>query len=179
MPLRMTLRTDTSDDHKAVDHIFGHFDLADRNRYASFLCAHARVLPPIEIALEQAGVEDIIPDWRDRRRRGKLMDDLTALGTSAPEHLPAPTFSTEDEIWGAAYVLEGSKLGGAMLARQVPVEFPSSYLGFQGPKGAMKTFMEKLDEFSPLEEDRAIAAARSVFTLFKRAAELELELIPS
>jgi heme oxygenase len=43
----------------------------------------------------------------------------------------------------------------------------------------MKTFMEKLDEFSPLEEDRAIAAARSVFTLFKRAAELELELIPS
>jgi heme oxygenase len=175
----MTLRADTSDDHNAVDLIFGNFDLRDRTWYGSFLSAHMRVLPSLEIALEQAGVEEIIPDWRDRRRRERLTDDLTVLGMSAPEHLPAPTFSNDDEIWGAAYVLEGSKLGGAMLARQVPAEFPSSYLAFQGPKGAMKTFMERLDGFQPEDEARVIAAARSVFALFKKAAELELELIPS
>jgi heme oxygenase (biliverdin-IX-beta and delta-forming) len=179
MPLRMTLRADTGDDHNAVDSVFGRFVLRDPQQYGSFLSAHARVLAPIEIALEQAGIERLIPDWRERRRRERLADDLAALGMAAPPSLPPPLFSGDDEIWGAAYVLEGSKLGGAMLAKQVPDHLPSSYLSFQGPKGAMKTFMERLDAFHPADESRAIASARSTFALFRRAAELELELIPS
>lgn len=179
MPLRMTLRADTGDDHNAVDLVFGQFDLRDPKQYGSFLSAHARVVASVEIALEQAGVERLIPDWNERRRREKLADDMQALGISTPAPLPAPAFSSDDEIWGAAYVLEGSKLGGAMLAKQVPSELPSSYLTWQGPKGAMKTFMEGLDQFQPADAGLASAAARSTFDLFKTAAELELELIPS
>jgi heme oxygenase (biliverdin-IX-beta and delta-forming) len=179
MPLRMTLRADTSDDHNAVDSVFGRFDISDSRQYASFLSAHARVVAAIEIALEQAGIERLVPDWRGRRRREKLADDLAALGVKVPPPLEAPTFSSDDEIWGAAYVLEGSKLGGAMLAKQVPAELPSAYLAWQGPKGAMKIFMEWLDDFKAEDERRASASARSTFALFKTAAELELELIPS
>lgn len=179
MPLRMTLRADTDTDHKAVDQVFGRFDLRDKEQYGSFLSAHARAVVSIEMALERAGVERLIPDWSERRRRERLADDLVVLGLAAPPAIAAHEFLSDDEIWGAAYVLEGSKLGGAMLAKQVPKTLPSSYLAFQGPKGAMKTFMERLDAFHPADEARAIASAKSAFALFRKAGELELELIPS
>src|ERR1700761_6908212 len=104
MPLRMTLRADTSDDHRVVDSVFGRFDLRDPKQYGSFLSAHARVVASIEIALEKAGIERLVPDWHDRRRREKLADDLAALGMEAPPSLQSPAFSSDDEIWGAAYV---------------------------------------------------------------------------
>ena len=74
-------------------------------------------------------------------------------------------------------MLEGSKLGGAVLAKRVPVALASTYLAHQEPKGAMKAFMERLDAAHIIDQDRAIAAARSIFDHFRRAAELELELI--
>lgn len=179
MPLRQTLRAGTSDDHRVVDAAFARFDLGKAADYAAFLSAHARVLAAAETALEQAGIERIIPDWPERRRREKLADDLAVLGVARPAPLPCPAFSSDDEILGAAYVLEGSKLGGAMLAKQVPEHLPSAYLSWQGPKGAMKTFMDRLDAAEPEDEARALAAAKSVFALFRQAAELELEPIAS
>jgi heme oxygenase len=176
MSLRNALRTGTSDCHAVVDRLFGHFDLSDRGRYAAFLLAHARVIPAAEQALARGGIESLLPDWTDRRRSDMLTADLSALGLASPQPLDVADFSSQDELWGAAYVLEGSKLGGAILAKLVPDTLPSTYIGHQGPKGAMKAFMERLDGAHIIDEDRAIAAARSIFDHFRRAAELELEL---
>jgi heme oxygenase len=126
--------------------------------------------------LARGGVASLLQDWADRRRSDMLAADLSALGLTSPPLLAVADFHSEDELWGAVYVLEGSKLGGAMLAKQVPKSLPSTYLSHHGPKGAMKAFMERLDGAHIIDEDRAIAAARSIFDHFRRAAELELEL---
>jgi heme oxygenase (biliverdin-IX-beta and delta-forming) len=74
-------------------------------------------------------------------------------------------------------VLEGSKLGGAMLAKAVPDDLPSSYLSPHGPKGSMRAFMERLDTSGIDDMAAAVAAARGVFDLFLKAAQLELEAV--
>jgi heme oxygenase len=176
MSLRNALRTGTSDCHAVVDRLFGRFDLSDRGQYGAFLLAHARVIPAAEQALARGNITALLPDWADRRRSDLLAADLRKLGIRPPPPLDVADFSSEDEIWGAVYVLEGSKLGGAILAKQVPDTLPLTYIGHQGPKGAMKAFMERLDGAHIIDEDRAIAAARSIFDHFRRAAELELEL---
>ena len=176
MSLRNALRSGTSDCHAVVDRLFGRFDLSDRGRYGAFLSAHARVIPAAEQALTRGNIASLLPDWADRRRSEMLTADLSALGLTSPPPLDVADFSSEDELWGAVYVLEGSKLGGAILARQVPDTLPSTYIGHQGPKGAMKAFMERLDGATDIDEDRAIATARSIFDHFRRAAEFELEL---
>jgi heme oxygenase len=176
MSLRNALRTGTSDCHVVVDDLFGRFDLSDRGRYSAFLLAHARVIPAVEHALARSDIASLLPDWADRRRSDMLTADLSALGLVSRPPLGVADFSSQDELWGAAYVLEGSKLGGAILARLVPDTLPSAYLSHQGPKGAMKAFMERLGDAHIIDEDRAIAAARSIFDHFRRAAELELEL---
>jgi heme oxygenase (biliverdin-IX-beta and delta-forming) len=177
MTLRNALRAGTAEYHAVVDSLFGRFDMSDRRQYGTFLTAHARALSTVETALEHGGIERLVPDWADRRRAAMLSADLHALDLPAPPLLPFAGFSSEDALWGAAYVLEGSKLGGAMLAKRVPAHFPSTYLAFQGPKGAMKAFMDRLDENSAVDQSRAIAAARTVFAAFRAAAELELEIL--
>ncbi|PZM13994.1 biliverdin-producing heme oxygenase [Rhizobium tubonense] len=179
MSFRNGLRAGTGDCHSVVDRLFGGFDLADPRQYGAFLLAHARAIPAVEQALEQGGIASLLPDWADRRRSDMLAADLATLGLKAPRSLDVVAFAADDELWGAAYVLEGSKLGGAILAKRVPESLPSAYIRHQGPKGAMKAFMERLDGANIIDEDRAIAAARSIFDHFRRAAELELELFAS
>jgi heme oxygenase (biliverdin-IX-beta and delta-forming) len=174
MTLRNALRAGTADYHDVVDALFGRFDLSDRQQYGAFLSGHARVLGSAEMELERSGIDRLLPDWPQRRRREMLLADLDFLGLPSPPPLALTPLTSDDALWGAAYVLEGSKLGGAMLAKRVPAEFPSSYLSFQGPKGAMKAFMEQLDGAGSSNHDEAISAARSIFAAFRTAAELEL-----
>lgn len=175
MSLRNLLRQATQDDHAVVDRIFAHFSLSDRAQYRAFLQAHARAVPAVEEALDAAGVARLIPDWPERRRRHLLLEDLSAMHVAMPPSLARPHFASPEEVWGAAYVLEGSKLGGAMLAKAVPAGFPSAYLSPRGPKGAMKTFMDSLDHADIGDASKSVEAARTVFDLFRRAAEMELE----
>lgn len=174
MSFRNALRSGTADYHDVVDGLFGRFDMADRRQYIAFLSGHARVLPAAEQALERAGIDRLLPDWADRRRSPMLRADMASLGLPMPPPIGLAAISSEDELWGAAYVIEGSKLGGAMLSKRVPSEFPSTYLAFQGPKGAIKAFMDRLDSANDVNRERAVDAARSMFSAFRNAAKLEL-----
>lgn len=176
MTLRNALRAGTAECHNAVDNLFGRFDLSDPHDYAAFLTSHARVLPAVEQALENGGIARLLPDWPERRRRDMLESDLAVLDLQNPPALPFGPLKGDDALWGAVYVLEGSKLGGAMLAKRVPGELPASYLSHQGPKGAMKAFMDRLNETEAVDEESAMEAARAVFKAFRQAAELELEM---
>ncbi len=175
MPLRNALRSETTDSHAAVDDIFSRFDLGNPRDYTAFLVAHARILPAIEAALEQAGIAELLPDWADRRRTDQLAADLAELGIAQPEPLEAPSLKSEAEVWGTMYVIEGSKLGGALLAKLVPANLPSRYLTPTGPKGSMKVFMDRVDAVEIEDPSEAVAAARATFALFRKAAEMELE----
>ncbi len=158
--------------------LFGTFDLSNRERYRTFLRAHARIVPAAENAIENAGILRLLPDWSERRRAPLLFADIRALGDQMPALLPPPALGCEAALWGALYVLEGSKLGGALLAKSVPDHLPSSYLAPRGPKGAMRLFMERLDASDVDDPAAAVSAARTVFDLFLKAGQLELEAVP-
>jgi heme oxygenase (biliverdin-IX-beta and delta-forming) len=177
MSLRSALRAQTADYHAEVDALFGKFSLSISSDYEAFLRAHARAVPAVENALEQAGIAGLLPDWPERRRTALLLADMAELGELPPPPLAQPELASEAALWGAVYVMEGSKLGGAMLAKAVPAHLPSRYLSPQGPKGSMRAFMERLDAAGIDDIAGAVAAARDVFALFRKAAQLELEAV--
>lgn len=165
------LRNGTLALHRRVDEIYSRSDLSCRRDYVDFLTAQAAALFPTEQELERAGADSLLPGWQDSRRSGRLCADLEALGAEVPAPLIAPTFSTAAEIWGGIYVLEGSRLGGALLRRSVAPDFPVGFLGAAHPRGAWRSFLLKLNAYLVRRTEIALAtaAAQRVFLLFEQA----------
>ncbi len=168
---RAALRRETAPDHERLDALFGRFRLDDPADYRAFLTAHAMALPAVEQALDAAGFATLLDDWPRRRRADAIAADLVALGASVPAPLAAPPLDSPAAQWGAAYVVEGSRLGGAMLARSVPDGLPLAYLGTPQAPGAWRRFLETLDKHihRPQDIQQATETARAVFGLFEQA----------
>ncbi|WBO20932.1 biliverdin-producing heme oxygenase [Sphingomonas abietis] len=172
---RAALRHGTAADHERLDALFGAFRLDDAEEYRAFLTAHAMALAAIETALDEAGFDTVLPDWPERRRGHAIAADLAMLGATAPAPLPVPALAlalaTPAASWGAAYVVEGSRLGGAVLARAVPDTLPKSYLGTPQSAGAWRNFLQSLDKALTLPQDIAAAteSARAAFVIFEQA----------
>jgi heme oxygenase len=174
-PTHKALRAGTAEAHDRVDAAFAAFDLADRGSYATFLRAHAEVVLPLEAALPGAR---IVPDWEDRKRGALLREDLTFLRNPLPHH---PRESAEDDweldtdpaIAGALYVLEGSRLGGRFLSRQVPRGFPRAYLDADQASEKWRNLLDRLETilYQPAALQSALAAAHQVFAAFERSAQ--------
>lgn len=173
MTLRQALRQGTDDLHEALDGRLGRFDLGLEADYRAFLAIHARVLPPIERALEQGGIANILADWDDHRRAPLLERDLAALGDTMPPPVPVPGLTGPGELLGTAYVIEGSRLGSLFLSKRVGGAMPAEYLNAAGQQKAWPALLHALDQASlpPAEPGRALAAARASFGLFLDAAD--------
>lgn len=161
------LRKATRPSHDEVDALFGQFDLGERGSYGDFLAAHARALIPLEDWID-------IADFGAAPRAPALRADLEALARPLVEPAPLAWPRSESERWGAAYVIEGSRLGGLVLLRAISSEFPCDYLAAAHPPGAWRAFLARIDrlavERGALWEAEAIAAAKRVFELFADAA---------
>lgn len=168
---RHSLRSATAAAHDAVDRAFGAFDLADRQRYADFLTAQAAAFLPVEAAIDRSAPLRVLPDWPERRRSDSLRDDLTRLGVVASAQAEMRPFDTPEALLGAIYVLEGSRLGGRMLARGVPDAFPQSFLSAGNP-ALWRSLLAVVELNLVTGEQRAtaITAARDVFALFEKGA---------
>lgn len=161
------LRKATGPDHDAVDTAFGGFDLKTRDGYAAFLTAHARALPAVEAALAA------IPALPAPRPRTDLLAaDLAAFGESMPDPLPFALADDDAAAWGALYVIEGSRLGGIMLARSVAEGWPAAYLGAKHLPGEWRGLLAALDGAATGEAwiATAIDAAKATFALYRKAA---------
>lgn len=165
---RAALRAATAADHERVDAAFARFNLSDRESYTAFLRAQAAAMLPVEAALDLA-----VPaaDWPARRRGHLLCADLAALASSPPPLLASPVLAGAAEQLGALYVIEGSRLGGAMLVRSVPAEFPRSFLGANDSR-LWRDLLDLLDAQldTPDRLARAEAAAKRVFAMFEAAS---------
>lgn len=115
--LRWHLRAATEALHAEADGLAGRFTLTDRRGYAAFLAWHARAMPGLEQGCA-AALQAEWPDWPAHSRAAALEADLAVLGRPLPPALPAPALDRAAAL-GAAYVLEGSRLGNAMLLRAV------------------------------------------------------------
>ncbi|USI73834.1 biliverdin-producing heme oxygenase [Sphingomonas morindae] len=172
------LRAATRADHDRVDALFGALTLASAADYRAFLLAQALALPAVERALDEADFAGALADWPGRRRGDALAADLAALHTQAPDPLPPPALAGRAAQWGAAYVLEGSRLGGQLLARQLGAGQPNAYLGKVHAPGKWRDFLSALDQAieTPPAVAEAVAGARAVFALFERAGRRAMEM---
>ncbi len=165
-----TLRQATAADHEMVDAHYGGFALDRPAGYRSFLTAHARALPAVERALVEASD---LPPWRSRT--ALLAADLHALDAPMPAPLPFQPGAAA-ERWGALYVIEGSRLGGQLLARSVPAGLPSAYLAAHHLPGEWRRLLTTLDTHAAGQgqawQDAALAGARACFALYARAAAI-------
>lgn len=170
---RLTLREATAPDHHRVDQAFSAFDLSEATGYRAFLRAQAHALLPVEAALDAAGAERVVPDWPLRRRAGPLLADLTGMGAASDPPEPFPALASPAGMLGAIYVLEGSRLGGRVLARAVDPGFPRAFLE-GGDPGRWRTLIEILDKtlISDDEIAAAVGAAGSVFARFEAGARI-------
>jgi heme oxygenase len=131
--LHAALRRATASRHRALDDAlaFARTPLT-RERYVAFLQGSLRVLAVLEPALARwpgAGVEAL--------RVASLRADLRTLGRSCDAgHADVRGPESLAEAFGAAYVVEGSALGGRVLAgvvqRALGERTPTSYLRLRG-----------------------------------------------
>lgn len=172
MSARAYLRDLTRDAHDRVDAIFSKHDLGKADDYRAFLLAHAAAYLPVEQALDEAGAGRLINGWQDRRRGDLLRQDLAALNLPEPAAAQAPLFDDEASIVGGAYVLEGSRLGGAVLHRAVGPDLPTSFLGAPQQAGAWSHFIADIERilYSRVRQERAGVAALNTFACFELAA---------
>lgn len=164
---RLALRQATLASHQRVDDLFTSFTLSDARSYASFLKAHARALAPLEAAARP-----------DASRMALLTQDLAAMGEALPPALDLDEARGEGFRWGALYALEGSRLGGAVLARRVGSDLPHAYLSAVHEKGGWVAFQERLDAAAEGGGegwlDEAVRGAEAAFDLFATAARTEM-----
>lgn len=175
---RLRLRNETAADHAVVDEIYSRFDLGEPHGYRAFLEAQYACFAPIEQALAVGGAGDLLDDWPARRRAPLLSADLADLGADSPAPGPSTApLATPAAALGAIYVLEGSRFGGALLARRLWTGAPARFLGGGADPAAWRGLLAVMDRHLSNEADMAVAAgaARSVFAAFAAAGQLRLE----
>jgi heme oxygenase len=171
---RQTLRAATASLHTEVDARFGGSFETDHNAYRSFVTALARVVRPLEAALEAGGVSRILPDWPLRRRSVALERDLQILGIPVP--VPVVVHVTDDEarLFGRLYVLEGSRLGSRILVKSAhanaapSVSAATNYLEHGAGADFWEAFLVRLERSEAVAAfpERTILGAREAFGLF-------------
>ena len=169
-PHRM-LRRETRAWHESVELAFDRFDLGRPEGLDGFVLAQASAILSLEDALDAAGVQRLLPDWPDRRRGSALAADLAERGL-VPSGVLAPKFANPGRMLGAVYVLEGSRLGGRVLARRIDACHGGRHPRFlshdPGP-GAWPRFLAVLDTADCPSVD-LLAGANEAFVVFHEAA---------
>lgn len=171
------LRAATGDLHQELDRYLG---LADegvsRERYVAFLRGSLAALNVLEPQLRAFGVGE------GPSRSELLREDLRSLASPAVIEAPLDVLDIESEAaaYGARYVIEGSALGGAVLARSFDSALRLNgeslrYLTLHGRElGAhWREFCAELEQFgttaTPNMRAEACACARAVFKLYGAA----------
>ena len=114
-------------------------------------------------------------------KRHLLEKDLESLNTATQEFpIPGHALLTDEECWGALYVLEGSSLGGAMIYKQLAERknrnFPLRFYGAYGSEtGAMWSSFRKIftEKTTPEEDwvDPVLRGAEKAYGHFLKATE--------
>jgi len=169
--LRFRLRAATAGAHEQLDAVGAQFDLATPRGYAAFLSAHAALLPGIEAQLTR---QPLPPDWPSRCRASTLAVDLSSLGAGLPAAAAIPHLETAAMRVGALYVLEGSRLGGAVLLQRLRAMQPGvscAFLSHGVGQSLWPRFVVWLDglELDGTEREAAVEGARRTFDAFDLA----------
>lgn len=176
------LRGATRAQHDEIESLLRLMDPLDLPRYTAILAGFDAFLGQWEPRVEAALPLRLRTWWQPRRRHAFATDDLRHLGASTPagDHaaaraaLDALPLQTLPQALGSLYVIEGSALGGQVIAPKlqrelglVPGAGASYFHGFGRDTGGMwREFRQVLArEVEPSEEavGQACEAARGTF----------------
>lgn len=181
------LRTATRDEHTATEATVPLMDPSlTLPQYVDVLTRMYRIVRAWDRWADAHVPEDLQPILRTRRRANLLADDLKSLGSIPPSDQEIPHQRMESTavagdpravFLGRMYVMEGSTLGGQLLARHVEERFgfaegvgDSYFRGYGEATGErwrqFKRFLEELPEEGT---DTVVASARNMFALFAEA----------
>ena len=178
-PAMSCLRAGTRDLHEALEadpRVMRQFET--RAGLAKLLSSWYGFLLPFEVELIRNAVpfSDFI---RSRSKLHALCQDLAVHGIS-PSRVrqceDLPEVGSCQQVFGALYVLEGSTLGGRMLAGQIEKHLGlhdgvgySFFLGYGIRTGSMwHEFSDMANRFLAASASEAISAARSTFSCLHR-----------
>jgi heme oxygenase (biliverdin-IX-beta and delta-forming) len=113
-PAHEQLRSSTRHLHQLVDSRFDLASISSEPAYTAFLLANWP-FASIEVGLERAGIQNVLPDWGKRRRRDALAEDIRQCGISPPSIDRLEIDSDHGALLGWSYVLEGSRLGAGII----------------------------------------------------------------
>ncbi len=174
--IRDILSEATQSSHRRLDLALSWLDLGSPRYYAGFLRGQAEALFPLEAALDQHDISNIMSDWPQRVRTPSLEHDLAAMDVSC-DPLPAPNFKNAADMLGAVYVLEASRMGArVMLARLA--QHPESnsigataYLRHGFGKRFWPSFLTLLENHPAAQADTAsvVQGAEVAFGMFESA----------
>lgn len=165
---RAHLRVATSLKHRALDEALSALQLDRRQDYARFLWVNAAI-SPIEIALEDAGIQGDLADWPRRARRQALHADLADLGFPCDAVAATPSLPTAAARMGLAYVIEGSRLGAAVLSQRMrasrdpAVPRAMRFIDHGRAEGLWRAFAARLEEVVVTAKDRRQAEAAALW----------------
>ncbi|TJZ92921.1 biliverdin-producing heme oxygenase [Paracoccus gahaiensis] len=161
--LRAALRHGTDDLHMRLDAGIG--PLTTKAEYLAYLqgsfAFRAAIEPALHAAAEAAG-------WAPIRLAPTIAEDLATLGLARPRPVTAPALEGLPAIAGALYVLEGSALGGVLIARRAAAlgygpDSGAAHLHRQTARpGRWRAFLAWM-EGHDLDPRPSVAAARTVF----------------
>ncbi|PKV10584.1 biliverdin-producing heme oxygenase [Xanthomonas prunicola] len=174
----LALRQATQDAHRLVEAVplmqaLGHGRI-DSAAYAQILRRHHALLSGFEAQLSDWLTTLVGNGWHYRRRVPALREDLRALGQQPDLPVALPSVADDAARWGMLYVIEGSQLGGRMIARSVRKQQPELAgalryfeLADDDPAG-WRRFQAALDRrlTTPSARDAAIDGAQAMFAHF-------------
>jgi heme oxygenase len=166
--LRAKLRAATAEDHRRTEHSFADWLAAMPDSYGGFLRAHARAFPALGRALS-AGLD--WPPWQSRWQA--LRTDLAVFDRDPPPELNVTAAASRAEALGIAYVLEGSRLGSAVILQRVPPGLPTAYLSGGRDRAPWQRLLALLETVDPTDAGAAVAGACRAFRAFREAAAAE------
>ncbi|WP_207512949.1 biliverdin-producing heme oxygenase [Longitalea luteola] len=134
----------------------------------------------LELQMEQYLKKDLIPDIAERRKSNALLQDIRDLGGDSKNQqgkVDTPDINSYAQALGAAYVLEGSTLGGVIIAKMIRAQLPDipagkgfSFFNCYGENahGMWNKFRTYLLALTRKEDQEAAAdTARQTFLKFK------------
>lgn len=172
------LKALTHDTHDLLDQrIMALQPFANRQNYARYLQAQFLFLRDLEALYDNPQLAALLNDLDERRRYDRIAADLADLGQPLPTLSEARTDGARLDLpsaLGWLYVVEGSKLGAAILLKMteklgLSPEFGARHLAAHpdGRARHWREFVTVLDEqaLSDADEVRVVAGAKAGFAL--------------
>ena len=183
--MRSMLRARVEAQHARLDQIIESLCFKDRFDLRPLLATHYEALSLVVPVLERAGAVILFPGWEGGSRLRALKHDLAVLSAEGARQTMDYELSlrSEQEVWGALYAVEGSRLGNQVILRRVTedgndIERQATRFLADNPKhsATWARLRERLEALNYRGEDLEAAAlgATKVFAVYLSAAESRL-----